>query len=61
MSATGERNAILVPRAFVYRRAGVDFVRLKDGAEVVVQLGSGDEKTVEILAGLRDGDEIETP
>ncbi len=59
--ATGERNAIFVPRAFVYRRAGVDFVKLRSGAEVVVQLGSGDDKSVEILAGLRDGDEIATP
>jgi hypothetical protein len=59
--ATGERSAIVVPRTYVYRRAGVDFVRLKDGAEIVVQLGSGDEKSVEILAGLKDGDEIVTP
>jgi RND family efflux transporter MFP subunit len=59
--ATGERPAIVVPRAYVYRRAGVDFVRLKDGAEIVVQLGSGDEKSVEVLAGLKDGDEIVTP
>ena len=59
--STGERRAIIVPRAYVYRRAGVDFVKLKDGAEVVVQLGSGDDKSVEILAGLKDGDELVTP
>ncbi len=59
--ATGERPAIVIPRAYVYRRAGVDFVRLKDGAEVVVQLGSGDDASVEILAGLKDGDEVVTP
>ncbi len=59
--ATGERPTIVVPRAYVYRRAGVDFVRLKDGAEVVVQLGSGDDASVEILAGLKDGDEVVTP
>ncbi len=59
--ATGERPAIVIPRAYVYRRAGADFVKLKDGAEVVVQLGSGDEKSIEILAGLKDGDEIVTP
>ena len=59
--ATGERPAILVPRAYVYRRAGIDFVKLKAGAEVVVQLGAGDEKSVEVLAGLKDGDEIVTP
>lgn len=59
--ATGERQAIIVPRAYLYRHAGVDFVKLKDGVEVVVQPGSGDDKSVEILAGLKDGDEIVTP
>ncbi len=59
--STGERRAIVVPRAYVYRRAGVDFVKLKDGVEVVVQLGSSDDKSVEVLAGLKDGDEIATP
>ncbi len=59
--ATGERRAIIIPRGFVYRRAGVDFVKVKDGGEVVVQLGAGDEKSVEILAGLKDGDEVVTP
>ena len=58
---TGERRSMAVPRSYVYRRAGVDTVRLKDGEEVVVQLGSGDEKSVEILAGLKDGDEVVTP
>ncbi|RBP10558.1 RND family efflux transporter MFP subunit [Roseiarcus fermentans] len=59
--ATGDRPAIVVPRAYVHRRAGVDYVKLKDGVEVVVQIGSGDDKTVEILAGLADGDEVVTP
>src|SRR5208337_5341530 len=59
--ATGERRAIVVPRAAVYRRAGVDFVKLADGAEIVVELGSSDDKSVEILAGLKDGDELVTP
>ena len=59
--ATGERPAIVIPRGFVRRRAGVDYVKLKDGAEVVVQIGSGDDASVEILAGLKDGDEVVTP
>jgi multidrug efflux system membrane fusion protein len=59
--STGERRAIVIPRAYVSPRAGVDFVKLKGGAEVVVQLGSGDDKSVEILTGLRDGDEIVSP
>ncbi len=59
--ATGERPAIVIPRSYVYRRAGIDFVKLRNGDEVVVQLGSRDDQTVEILAGLKDGDEIVTP
>ncbi|MFN3514920.1 MAG: efflux RND transporter periplasmic adaptor subunit [Phenylobacterium sp.] len=57
----GERQAIVVPRAYVQTRFGVDYVRLvrTDGstAEVSVQTAPGpDEKTVEILSGLRAGD-----
>ena len=35
--ASGNRSSS--PRAYVTRRAGVDYAKLKDGAEVVVQLG----------------------
>ncbi len=34
-----EPEAIVVPAAYVYRRAGVNFVRLKDGAKSSVQPG----------------------
>ena len=57
--ASGPRSSSRA--GLVYRRAGVDYVKLKDGAEVVVQIGSGDDKSVEILAGLKDGDEVVTP
>ncbi len=57
---TGKRDTILVPKGAVYRRAGVDFVRLKDGSEVVVQLGEKRDDNVEILAGLHDGDVVTT-
>lgn len=59
--ATGERRAIFVPHSYVYRRAGVDYVRLKDGEEVVVQRGSMSGDSVEILSGLKDGDELRAP
>lgn len=58
---TGKRDAILAPRAAVYRRAGVDFVRLADGAEAVVQTGDAHGDAVEILSGLHDGDVVQTP
>ncbi|MGA8172353.1 MAG: efflux RND transporter periplasmic adaptor subunit [Methylocystis sp.] len=59
--STGRRDTILVPREAVYRRAGVDFVRLKSGAEIVVQTGEQRSEGVEILSGLRDGDVVVTP
>ncbi|MGE5369420.1 MAG: efflux RND transporter periplasmic adaptor subunit [Chloroflexota bacterium] len=58
---TGRRDAILAPRAAVYRRAGVDFVKLANGAEVVVQTGDAHGQTIEILSGLHDGDVVVTP
>src|SRR5208337_5415596 len=57
----GTRRAIMVPRTYVYRRAGVDFVKLADGSEVVVQLGAVQATNVEVLAGLKDGDRLVSP
>jgi len=58
---TGKRNAILAPKAAIYRRAGVDFVRLASGAEVVVQTGDSHGDAIEILSGLHDGDVVQAP
>ena len=58
---TGRREAIVAPNAAVYRRAGVDYARLRDGAEVVVQTGARRGEGVEILSGLNDGDVVVTP
>lgn len=58
---TGKRDAILAPRSAVYRRAGVDFVRLATGAEVVVQTGDAHGDAIEILSGLHEGDAVRTP
>lgn len=58
---TGKRNAILAPKSAVYRRAGVDFVKLANGAEVVVQTGDPHGEAIEILSGLHDGDVVQTP
>ncbi|HKN29549.1 MAG TPA: efflux RND transporter periplasmic adaptor subunit [Roseiarcus sp.] len=61
----GTRRTIIVPASYVYRRAGVNYVRLAGGDEIVVQPGEtrddGDVKGVEILAGLKDGDRLATP
>jgi multidrug efflux system membrane fusion protein len=58
---TGKRDTILAPKAAVYRRAGVDFVRLSNGAEVVVQTGDAHGDAIEILSGLHEGDVVATP
>jgi multidrug efflux system membrane fusion protein len=58
---TGARPALLVPEDRLYRRHGVTYVRLKDGTEVVVQPGQKAEGGIEILSGLRAGDEVVTP
>jgi membrane fusion protein, multidrug efflux system len=55
---TGKRDTIFIPRAAVYRRAGVDFVRLKNGGEVAVQTGEPRGDQIEILSGLKDGDVV---
>jgi RND family efflux transporter MFP subunit len=61
----GTRRALVVPASYVYRRAGISYVRLAGGDEIVVQPGEprniGEAKGVEILAGLKDGDTLAAP
>ncbi len=59
--ATGLREALVVPSNYVYRRFGVSYLKLKDGREVVVQVGLPVDGGVEILAGVKQGDEVVAP
>lgn len=59
--AAGSRPAIVIPPAYVIRRFGLAFVRLKSGGDVVVQPGAPAEGGVEILSGLRAGDVLVRP
>ena len=61
----GSRQTFIVPSSYVYRRAGVNYVRLAGGDEIVVQPGeireAGDAPSVEILSGLKEGDTLVAP
>lgn len=59
--STGKRSTLIVPPSAVYERAGVKFVKLKGGVEVVVQPGDAGPEGVEILSGLQPGDVVVTP
>lgn len=59
--SAGGRRSFVVPKEYVYRRYGLDYVRLKDGTEVVVQAGEPTEGGIEILSGLREGDVLVRP
>lgn len=56
--ATGARQVIAVPARFLDLRHGVVFARLASGAEVAVQPGGPADGGIEILSGLRAGDEL---
>lgn len=60
----GERRALFVPAAAVATRSGIDFVTVMEaGAEVAraVMLGEPVGDQVEVLTGLRTGDEVLVP
>ncbi|MDH3234026.1 MAG: efflux RND transporter periplasmic adaptor subunit [Alphaproteobacteria bacterium] len=59
--ATGSRRVLVIPSGYIERRAGIAFVRLKSGGEIVVQLGLPAEGGVEVLSGLKAGDVIVKP
>jgi membrane fusion protein, multidrug efflux system len=59
--ATGTRPALVIPDGYLYRRFGVDYVKLEDGAEIVVQPGLPVEGGLEILSGLKAGDVVAKP
>jgi membrane fusion protein, multidrug efflux system len=58
---TGNRMAVFIPLSLVELRSGVTFVKRIGGADVVVQTGERRDEMVEILAGLKDGDQLVQP
>ncbi|MBS0518912.1 MAG: efflux RND transporter periplasmic adaptor subunit [Proteobacteria bacterium] len=59
--ATGKREALVVPDGYVYRRFGVSYLKLKNGDEIVVQVGLPVDGGIEILAGAKEGDVVVRP
>jgi multidrug efflux pump subunit AcrA (membrane-fusion protein) len=63
----GMRTGIVVPRAAVTTRSGIDFVTIEEGGTIVeraVVLGeplTGDDTRIEVLTGLAAGDVVELP
>lgn len=68
--SAGRRQSFQVPRAYVFKRFGLDFVRLagKDGehTDVIVQTGREEKiadgkNKIEVLAGVAQGDRLVAP
>lgn len=59
--ATGERQAMIVPADYLYKRFGVDFAVVKGVGETVVQTGLTMDGGIEVLAGLKPGDVLLPP
>jgi RND family efflux transporter MFP subunit len=59
--ATGERDAMVVPAAYLFRRFGVDYALVKGIGETVVQTGVAVEDGIEVLSGLTPGDVLLPP
>lgn len=57
----GQRSAIVVPKGYLFSKAGMNFVRLKNGTDVIVQIGQTTKDGVEVLSGLNSGDEVIKP
>ena len=60
----GTRQAIMVPRAAVTTRSGLDFITLATSdtvAERTVVLGAREGDRIEIVTGLVAGDAVVTP
>lgn len=65
LAPVGRRNALLVPRAAVTTRSGVDYVRVvrpKGALDVAIVFADAAEREqVEVLSGLQDGDKVLVP
>ncbi|MCB1231193.1 MAG: hypothetical protein KDN19_13040 [Verrucomicrobiae bacterium] len=54
-------EALTVPKSGVHKDGEGYYVHLKDGAKRRVKVGKSNEKSFEILSGLKEGDEVKIP
>lgn len=59
--SVGKRQTMVIPGDYLFQRYGLTFAILKGGDEIVVQSGVARRGGVEILSGLRPGDELIRP
>jgi multidrug efflux system membrane fusion protein len=59
--STGTRQAMVVPGAYIYKRFGIAYARLKGVGEIVIQPGLPAEGGIEVLSGLEPGDVLLPP
>ncbi|NQV82277.1 MAG: HlyD family efflux transporter periplasmic adaptor subunit [Rhodospirillales bacterium] len=59
--SAGERETFVIPGDYLFQRYGLAFATLKNGVEIVVQPGLVRGTGVEVLSGLRPGDELIRP
>ncbi|MBL4690949.1 MAG: efflux RND transporter periplasmic adaptor subunit [Rhodospirillales bacterium] len=59
--SAGKRETIVIPGGYLFQRYGLTFATLKGGVQIVVQPGMARPDGVEILSGLRPGDELIRP
>lgn len=57
----GSRETYLVPALMITKKAGLSFVKLEDGSNIIVQTGERRGEMIEILSGLNDGDKVVAP
>jgi len=59
--STGEREVYVVPAKYLFTRYGLQYVKLKDGTEAVIETGGMLDDGVEVLSGIREGDVLVDP
>lgn len=58
---TSNRKAFFIPQKYIIKRHGLNYVKLKNSAEIVIQTGLSTDAGVEILSGIRENDILVTP